>query len=200
MRAKRQIRSRMLALRTAIPETARAARSEAIVARVSSCPAWSVAKNVALYAPLLHRGEVDVHVLETEALRADRRVFYPCLDASGQPTFRRGSLTTLEERGAGYPEPPPDAEEATLGGLDAILVPALAVDESGRRIGYGSGFYDAALARFAPPAVSIVVAYHFQLLAELPGAEHDVRGDWVVTDAQAEKATAPLAGAGGAIF
>jgi len=63
-------------------------------------------------------------------------------------------------------------------------VPALAVASSGHRLGYGSGFYDATLPDFCPPALSIVVAYDFQLLAELPVSAHDIACDIVVTDAR----------------
>ena len=77
-------------------------------------------------------------------------------------------------------EPAADAPVATA--LDAIIVPAIAVDPTGHRIGYGAGYYDRTLPAFAPPAVSIAVAYDWQLVAEVPATEGDVRVAWVVTD------------------
>ena len=65
-----------------------------------------------------------------------------------------------------------------------MIVPALAVDETGQRIGYGKGFYDRLLARIAPPASTLVVAYDFEIVAEVPATEHDRRVDVVVTDAR----------------
>jgi len=61
-------------------------------------------------------------------------------------------------------------------------VPALAVDPRGHRIGYGAGFYDRALPRFVPPAAAIVVAFDFQLVAEVPETPLDFAAAWVVTD------------------
>ena len=89
----------------------------------------------------------------------------------------------LEERGYGFAEPPENAAEIANEGL-SVIVPALAVDETGQRIGYGKGFYDRLLARIAPPANSLAVAYDFQIVAEVPATEHDRRVDVVMTDAR----------------
>ena len=71
-------------------------------------------------------------------------------------------------------------EEA--GVIDVIVVPALQVDPRGHRIGYGAGYYDSALPRFAPPARAIAVAFSFQLIAEVPVTEGDVPVSLVVMD------------------
>jgi 5-formyltetrahydrofolate cyclo-ligase len=86
----------------------------------------------------------------------------------------------MDERGLGFREPGDAAPEAAA--LDVIVVPALVVDPRGHRIGYGAGFYDRALARFAPPAHAIAVAFSFQLLAEVPVTEGDVPVSLIVTD------------------
>ncbi|MGC4094255.1 MAG: 5-formyltetrahydrofolate cyclo-ligase [Polyangiaceae bacterium] len=54
----------------------------------------------------------------------------------------------------------------------------------GQRLGYGAGFYDVTLPDFVPPAQSLIVAYDFQLLSEIPSLPHDVPGQFVVTDAR----------------
>jgi 5-formyltetrahydrofolate cyclo-ligase len=94
----------------------------------------------------------------------------------------------MQEQGLGFREPTPSDPEAAPGELDAIVVPALAVDPRGHRIGYGAGFYDRALARFAPPATAIAVGFDFQLVAEAPETEGDVPVAWIVTDARAMRA------------
>jgi 5-formyltetrahydrofolate cyclo-ligase len=107
-------------------------------------------------------------------------------------TFRFvDAVSALDEAGFGFREPPTSAPEAQAGDIDVIVVPALAVDPSGHRIGYGAGYYDRTLPPFAPPAVAIVVAYDYQLLAEVPAASHDVRVPWIVTDARTLEAIAP---------
>jgi 5-formyltetrahydrofolate cyclo-ligase len=183
VRAKRQLRTRMRALRSAIPRAALDVRSRAIVDRLFSLPSWSAAQRIALFAPLLEQGEVDVRDLDARARAAGKEVYYPGVDPAGQPAFRVSTPEMLEERGAGYPEPPPSAPGAAPGQIELVIVPALAADERGLRLGYGSGFYDVALAQHAPRD-TIVVVYDFQLLAEVPALGHDVPCDAVVTDAR----------------
>jgi 5-formyltetrahydrofolate cyclo-ligase len=88
----------------------------------------------------------------------------------------------LEERGLGFREPDPALPEAAS--LDVIVVPALQIDGRGHRIGYGAGFYDRTLPRFAPPALAIGVVFSFQLVAEVPVTPGDVPLGLIVTDEQ----------------
>jgi 5-formyltetrahydrofolate cyclo-ligase len=96
-------------------------------------------------------------------------------------TFRFvDDVTVMDEKGFGFHEPALDAPEAT--GVDVVIVPAIAVDPTGHRIGYGAGYYDRTLPKYVPPGVSIAVVYDWQLVAEVPATEHDVRCQWVLTD------------------
>jgi 5-formyltetrahydrofolate cyclo-ligase len=179
--AKAELRRQMRALRAAIPEKARAARSEKIVQRVISSPAFDRASAVGLFWPMLDKSEVDVRPLDAAAREKNKRVAYPFLRDEGDMALLVAEAGSLEERGNGFAEPPEDGEEVASAGL-VVIVPALAVDASGQRIGYGKGFYDRLLARIAPPAMTIAVAYDFQVVAEVPATAHDRRVDFVVTD------------------
>lgn len=186
-RAKKQLRARMRSLRSALPASALAERSARIVSAVAELPAFREARSVGLFWPLLERHEVDVRGLDAIARSLSKRVYYPAL-APGQ----NGSLRTefrltqssdeLAVRDHRFAEPPPEAAVAAREDIDLLLVPALAVALSGHRLGWGGGFYDATLPDFCPPARAVVVAFEFQLLAELPHLPHDVPCDFVVTD------------------
>jgi 5-formyltetrahydrofolate cyclo-ligase len=185
-RARIQIRARMRALRNAFPEAALGARSARIVERVSTLDAYRSARSIALFWPLAR--EVDLRALDTLARGHGKRVYYPVMDPteSGFSTGfglsqDPGELAPRSER---FLEPPADAPRAARADVDLILVPALAVGANGHRLGYGRGFYDVTLPDFRPPAKSVVVAYEFQLLSELPELGHDVASDLVVTDAR----------------
>jgi 5-formyltetrahydrofolate cyclo-ligase len=181
-RAKTELRKRLRGLRNTTPASACDARSQRIVERLLAMDALKGATRVALFWPIVARHEVDLRPLD-EALRArGARVAYPAIDPeTNAMTFRFvPAAADLEVQGYGFAEPAADAEEATE--LDAVLVPALALDSRGHRLGYGAGYYDRTLPRFCPPAVSIGVAYDFQLLVELPVTEGDVACDWIVTD------------------
>jgi len=187
--AKRQLRQRMRALRAAHPAAKLAERSARIVSSVAQHEAFVAARSLALFYPLLARNEVDLRPLDALARGAQKRVFYPGIrqDAAGRvhSDFRiTASLDDLAERGQRFWEPPPGAASAERGDIDLVLVPALAVALSGHRLGWGGGFYDAALPDLRPPARALIVAFDFQLLAEVPNLAHDVACDLVVTDAQ----------------
>jgi len=188
-RVKLELRKRMRGLRNTTPASACAARSEKIVERLRALGPLATAKAVALFWPIEGKHEVDLRPLDLELRERGVRVAYPSIDAeTGVMTFRYSLRSELEERGFGFAEPPPDADEAQA--LDAIVVPALGIDSRGHRLGYGVGYYDRTLPRFAPPAIKIGVAYDFQLLVEVPAFATDVPVDWVVTDARELDASA----------
>jgi 5-formyltetrahydrofolate cyclo-ligase len=192
-RVKSELRKRLRGVRAAMPLEACARRSSRIVSRVEAHPAVRQARSVALFWPIVERHEVDLRPLET-ALRARQvSIAYPALDPETRVmTFRFALPEALEERGFGFAEPPVDAKEAAPGDIDVIVVPAIALDPTGHRIGYGAGFYDRILPRFTPPATTIGVAYDFQLVAEVPFTEHDVALAFVVTDEREFDVRAPL--------
>ena len=81
----------------------------------------------------------------------------------------------------GIPEPVESAPVIEKSNIDFALVPALAVDANGFRIGYGGGYYDRALPHLVN-AFSCVVAYGFQVISEVPLFSDDAAVDAIVTD------------------
>lgn len=173
---KSQLRSRILAARRRLgaPERDREARDLARHAAALAGPGTTVCGYVpvgsepgslALIDALADRGAV---VLLPVARRDDNDVPQPL--AWGQ--YRRGALV---EAPFGLQEPPPpwlgaDAvREATL-----ILVPALAVDLHGARLGRGAGFYDRTLGLAAPAAALVAVVRDDEIVDRLPAEPHDV--------------------------
>ena len=185
-RAKKQLRGRMRGLRAAHPEAVLAQASQRVVERVLGLPQFQSAQGVGLFWPMLERHELDVRPLATAAQAAGKRLYYPFQDpkAGGFETgFRQvQDVAELADRGQRFFEPPADAPHAERGQIDLLIVPALAAAADGHRLGYGSGFYDATLPDFCPPARALVVVYDFQLLGELPATDNDVACNWVVTD------------------
>jgi 5-formyltetrahydrofolate cyclo-ligase len=184
-RVKLELRKRLRALRATTPLDACAKRSARIVERLESLAAIASARSVALFWPIVERHEVDLRPLDAILRARGVEVAYPSIHPETRVmTFRFASPDALAERGLGFCEPPEAAREAARGELDVLVVPAIAIDPTGHRIGYGAGFYDRTIPRFAPPAVTVGVAYDFQLVAEVPFAPHDVALSAVVTDAR----------------
>jgi 5-formyltetrahydrofolate cyclo-ligase len=186
LRVKIEIRKRMRGLRRAMPAGACAVRSARLVERLAELAPILCARAVALFWPIEERHEVDLRSLDARLRERGARVAYPWVDPETHAmTFRFVSHPdAMREQGFGFREPAPGDAEAVPGELDAVVVPALAVDPRGHRVGYGAGYYDRTLPRFAPPATSIAVAFDFQLVPETPKTDGDVSVAWVVTDAR----------------
>ena len=184
LKVKAGLRKRLRGVRKTTPLEACDVRSKALVARLEAHPAVASARTAALFWPIVSKHEVDLRALDASLRARGVRVAYPAIDAdTNVMTFRFvDDAAHMEEKGFGFSEPAPGAPEATA--LDVVIVPAIAVDPTGHRIGYGAGYYDRTLPRFAPPAVSIAVAFDWQLVAEVPAMPDDVRCQSVVTDAR----------------
>jgi 5-formyltetrahydrofolate cyclo-ligase len=173
------LRSAYLARRQAIPADERARRSAAIVRVLTGLVAAEAPSCVALYLPA--RGEVDVAALCGDV---DVPLAAPVVDASGRGmAFRR--MTThapLVPNRFGILEPGPAAPSVALDERSIVLVPCLAVDRRGVRLGYGGGFYDAFLGGSPARARAIAVVYREFLVPTLPAEAHDVRLTRAVTE------------------
>jgi 5-formyltetrahydrofolate cyclo-ligase len=183
LKVKAELRKRLRGVRKTLPPEAAAERSAKIVVRLEAHPAIATAKRVALFWPIEARKEVDLRALDRTLRARGVAIAYPAIDAdTNEMTFRTADAGALEERGFGFAEPAASAPDAAP--LDVVVVPAIAVDPTGHRIGYGAGYYDRTLPKYAPPATTIAVAYDWQLVAEVPATAADVRVDWIVTDAR----------------
>jgi len=190
--AKRQLRKARRALRVALPEAARAERSRLIVERSGTLPEVSSARGVGLFWPMLEKGEVDLRALDRDLRARGVRMYYPSSkDPAGPSLVALADPSELSDEGRGFLEPPAGLVAAGPSDLDVIFVPALAVSETGHRLGYGAGFYDALLPRFRQSVTTVAVSYDFDLLAELPVDPWDVPADVVVTDARVIRVPGP---------
>lgn len=153
--------------------------SAAAVKQFQGLEIFRSARAVGAYMP--RPDEVDVRPL----FQSLKKTFYiPAFDeASGG--YRMARLTTELKKGRfGILEPaaPVFAAEDEL---DLIIVPGVAFDRTGHRIGRGGGFYDRLLPQYH--AVRAGICFGFQCLDTAPAQEHDIRMDWVVTETQIVK-------------
>ncbi len=183
---KAEVRKSMLRTRTMTPRESREAMSRAIAKHLFGLEIWTRARSVALFHSIASKGEIDTSPLDAAARADGKRVAYPRLDGDSPlledqtMSFRWvDDVATLVGKGRGFREPAADAEVASM--IDLIVVPGLAFDPAGHRIGYGAGLYDRALPAFAS-SITVGVAFEFQLVMELPSAPHDVAVSMVITD------------------
>lgn len=181
-RAKAALRQRARALRSTIPRDAILERSRRLVGLLAALPEVARAARVALFYPIEGRNEVDLTPLDAQLRDKGVRIAYPTIEPESRVMSFRfvRDVEAMEERGFGFREPA--AEDPEAESLDVIVVPALQIDATGHRIGYGAGYYDRTIPRFAPPGVAIGVAFDFQLIPEVPVTEGDVPVSIIVTD------------------
>lgn len=129
-------------------------------------------------------GEIDTRGLIEEALSSGRRVAVPVV-RKGRRNLLHSEIKTLSdlrpEGKWGLYQPPPDGiHPVAPEEIDLVIVPGLAFDLNGNRVGFGAGYYDRFLTDVRAPKVA--VAYAFQMLSEVPVTAQDVRMDLVVTE------------------
>ncbi|TWB32461.1 5-formyltetrahydrofolate cyclo-ligase [Nitrospirillum viridazoti] len=150
-----------------------------------------VGLTIAFYWPV--GDEIDPRPLMHRVVAAGVKAALPVCQAKGQPLLFRRWLpgTLLSPDVMGVPAP---MEEAAPGGgavvPDVVLVPLLAFDRRGRRLGYGAGFYDRTLALLRREHViqAVGIAFADQELDKVPCDAHDQGLDWIVTERYAVRA------------
>ena len=131
-----------------------------------------------IYGYLPYNQEVRTVPMLERALAEGKRVAVPKVYGDEMRFLYIDDLSRVEKGYAGIPEPiddEPIAEDPTA----LVLMPGLAFDKTGRRIGYGGGFYDKFLSA-EPDHPTIALCYGFQMLDELPTEEFDVPVDCVL--------------------
>lgn len=139
---------------------------------------YQEAKTVMAY--IACRGELSLAPVIEDALKQGKTLLLPRCDAPGVMTARRVcSLEELALGAYGLLEPAEDSEVIAPQQIDLILVPGVAFDRGGGRIGQGGGYYD----RFLPEAgaLRVGVCHDFALLERVPALAHDMRMDRILT-------------------
>jgi 5-formyltetrahydrofolate cyclo-ligase len=177
---KSALRTRMLASRHHLLDREQVLAGDLIQGALTALPEYAAAGSVALYAAF--RGEVPTAGLIRQALSAGKQVLLPAVEGDGL-VFRRIDSDACLVRGKyGIPEPGASCQAVGLEAIELFVIPGVAFDLQGHRVGYGRGYYDRALHRFESKGKFIGVCYDFQLVEQIAGEPHDVIMDWVITE------------------
>ena len=157
-------------------------RSVAIVQQLLDSPLYRNTDSIALYSDF--RGEVKTDLIIKDALSSGKSVLMPKIK---QEDFSLSfvlicSEDELVESEIGFKEPllkkgrTWEAED-----IDLFVVPGVAFDEYGNRLGMGKGCYDRVLSCTGRENI-IALAYDFQIVKDVPSCHHDVKVGWIVTE------------------
>jgi 5-formyltetrahydrofolate cyclo-ligase len=181
--AKRALRERVLAARDSLPTEFRAAASAAIGTALASREDFATASTVLLTLPF--GSEWDSMPLLLTALERGKAVVLPRVNAAA----RTLELCRLDEPTRdvlpgyrGIPEPQSHCALIGAEAIDWVLVPGVAFDAAGHRLGYGGGYYDRFLPQLRRDAARIAAGFDIQLAERVPAGAHDVRVQAVATE------------------
>jgi 5-formyltetrahydrofolate cyclo-ligase len=178
-RAKGEVRRRVIAARDAMSAAERAAGAQRVADRFLALPEVAAARTVMAFSSF--GSELPMDALIAHLCDAGVTVGLPKIveGALEVRSFRPGDPTTRAAFGALEPATGNLIPPATI---DVIVTPAVAFDRTGRRIGYGGGFYDRFFTQAGASALRVGVGATLQVLHEdLPSGHFDLRVDVIVT-------------------
>jgi 5-formyltetrahydrofolate cyclo-ligase len=177
---KERLRRSASALRDALPAEARRAAAEAIAARAF---ALKITPGVVVSGFMPLKSEINPLPLMQRLSAAGARLALPCIVGRGSPlSMRLWEFGAVLDRGQwGIREPKADAPEVDP---DILLVPLLAFDRAGYRVGYGAGYYDMTIKRLRElkAVAAIGIAFAAQEVPTVPTTPRDERLDLVLTE------------------
>ena len=174
-------------LKSISPER-RALESSQLRDRLNASDIWHAAKSVLFFAPLA--GEPDLWLLLEEALTTGKAVALPRFEAATQsyvPCRIRNLQADLQIGKFGIREPAAHCPIMPLNQLDLTLVPGVAFDLSGRRLGRGKGFYDRLL--HSVRGATCGLAFYEQIVDAIPVEPHDIRLNYILTPSRWQQAS-----------
>ncbi len=140
--------------------------------------------------------EVDTHQVIDRALNTGKKVYVPRAESGVMEFYELSDPGSLIPGKFGVPEPPANSagrfilsQFAGSGHIEAgyavMLLPGLAFDPAGNRIGYGAGYYDRYFSSHPPGNFyKIALAYDFQIMESIPNDKYDVKADLIITPYQ----------------
>ncbi len=178
---KQLLRTTALAARRALDERGRRERALRIAHRLTALDLFERARTIALYAAI--GAEVDTGEIARAATARGKVLAFPRFsDDERALRFAACTLDALVPAPHGTRQPPASAPAIPYAALDLVLVPGVAFDVQGHRLGRGRGHYDATLAQVPATAARVGLAFEVQLVAEVPQEPHDAPLDAVVTE------------------
>ncbi|KKM11352.1 5-formyltetrahydrofolate cyclo-ligase [Clostridiales bacterium PH28_bin88] len=181
---KNSVRRQIIQSRLDLSQEEVTTKSAAIARRVFSLPAWEEAEVVMAYIDFRH--EVETAGVIARALEEGKRVAIPVCKKDPLrliPSELKEYPGDLAPGTWGILEPkegrfrPLDPQE-----IDLVLVPGVAFDEMGNRLGYGAGYYDRFLQTLRPDAVTAALAYELQVREDVFPEAHDQPVQMVITE------------------
>ena len=180
---KRKIKEEVFCLREGQEQEDRLRKSIQIAKRLFRLPEFKNARNIMLYSSI--KCEVETATIIELALQTK---FVTLPVTKGHNIFASEiSTNTLLQSGKFNILEPVKPKEFPPDDIDLIVIPGIAFDAKGNRLGYGHGYYDKFLAK--TKAFKVALAYDLQLVPSIPNESHDIPVDVIVTETKTIRCT-----------
>lgn len=171
---KYEIRKKVKALKQMLLDKEKIEAAEEVFARLEETAAFIMADRILMYHSL--PDELNTHSF-LKKWKSIKNFYLPRVNGVDLEILPYDE--TRLELGSFHIEEPTGAETVNPSEIELIIVPAVAYDKKGNRVGRGKGFYDRLLKE--TKATKIGVCYEFQLFDEVPAEAHDVRMDMIIS-------------------
>lgn len=177
---KREIRRKMLALRRALSDDEAVKKAESLTSWILTLPEYKKAKRIMAF--LAMKGESNLDGLIARALSDGKEVYVPvCLPERQMEAGRLLDMDHFVRGPLGLRDLPKGYDTVSPEKLDLVLVPGVACDRKGNRLGMGAGYYDRYLVH-VPFEKRIAALWDFQVAEAIPSEPFDERMARIVTD------------------
>ncbi len=183
---KKEMRREILTRRGMLSEREILEKSQAIFQHLRHFPSYKAAQNVMVYIDF--RSEVKTHEIIQDLINVDKKAIVPiCVPATREMILShlKNPAEELAEGNFGVFEPkeeyirPIDAAE-----IDLVIVPGVAFDREGYRIGYGGGYYDRFFEKLPKKIPAVALAFDLQLVEAVPTESFDQAVDYIITESE----------------
>ena len=179
---KKKLREAVLARRDALPPATRKAASDAILKKVCALPGYATASLVLTYMGF--GSEIETQPFFERIISDGKIAVLPRVDRVSQSLVLHSarSIAELVASKWGIREPASDAPVLSISEIEFVLIPGVAFDRSGNRLGYGRGFYDKLLSTENPALARVAAGFSCQIVDQVPVGSRDQKMDGIITE------------------
>lgn len=179
---KSKIRIEVIEKRDALDLNKKKSFDTTIKEKLKETVEYKKSKNIFIYIGF--GSEIDTSKYIEEFLKEGKKVFVPRINNAIKimEAVEITSLKELERNNFGILEPTKDKEAIEKNELQLIIMPGVAFDIERGRIGYGGGYYDKYMEKLDSSIAKIALAYELQIIDRVPGEDHDILPDSIITE------------------
>ena len=154
-------------------------KSKIVTEKFLKSDCFKNAKTIMSYISI--KNEIELQEINKSIINLGKTLILPVINNNGEnmKSIKIDNLENLKEKKFGVIEPE-DGEEIKCDAIDLVIIPGVAFDINGNRIGFGKGYYDKFLKGYS--GKKIVLAYDFQVLEKIETEEHDERVEEIITE------------------